>query len=110
LQYAQLPNADFSDSNLDGVNLLGENLQGAYLRRTRLKGATLTGVIFAGANLEGANLRGAIFNERKAASLSIKKACNWNNAEYDKDISEMLGQKKIDQGNDKRKECEKFKE
>jgi hypothetical protein len=107
---SQLIGADFTNADLSGASLYDKNghtrtdLTIALLDNTNLNGANLTGVRFFKDKLKGSALKKA----KSDTEQKIKKACNWNLAIYDPEISKMLNQDKTSKELDSRTDCKRF--
>lgn len=121
--YSVLNTAHLNDAELKGSFFTGTQLRNADMSRANLAGASLydksgrtktnlIGTIITGTNLTDSKLdRAILFNKevKKFESFDrIKDACNWYQATYDKEISDRLGQSKMDKMSDSREECQKF--
>ncbi len=92
LSGAYLFKADLTGAKLPGAKLPGASLQGANLGAAHLQGANLGGANLQKANLGGANLQGAYLGEAIGLTASqVKKAKNWDLANYSDDFVKKLG-------------------
>ncbi len=118
-----LNRANLTDAKLKGYFFTGTNLRNADMSRADLSESSLydksgrtrtnlIGTVITGANLTNSKLRGARLFKREEKKLEsfdrIADACNWYQAEYDKEISDRLGQSKRKKISDSREECQKF--
>ncbi|MEM9092458.1 MAG: pentapeptide repeat-containing protein [Cyanobacteria bacterium P01_F01_bin.53] len=79
------------NANLEDAVLGGANLGWADLSNANLKNADFFDANFVGTNLSEANLEGASFKKaRNLTTKQIKKAENWDKAEYDDDFYYQL--------------------
>lgn len=79
LERGSLFNANLEGAALDGANLVWVDLSNANLKNTDFFNAN-----FLGANLSEADLEGASFKKaRNLTAKQIKRAENWDKAEYD---------------------------
>ena len=99
LQNSDLSGANLSEAYIDGsdlskANLSKANLVKTYMRQAHLQDADLSQADFSEANIDGSDLLGA--NLQGAKNLNpdqIKRAKNWQQAQYDQDFRKKLGLK-----------------
>lgn len=92
LTRANLQNAVLERADLSSASLAGTNLSGAYLRDANLAGASLVGADLSRTYFWGTNLRGAdLIDAREMTPEQIKRAKNWQLAQYDNGLRKKLG-------------------
>ena len=84
---ADLPEVNFSGSNLRRTAFLSADLTDADLTDTDLTDANLTGADLSGADLSGANLSGANFSEANLSGEDWSRRATLVNVCYDEETT-----------------------